>query len=170
MKRIWYLAVLVLALGSLQPLVAGPPVSPGGEPYDPQVEATERVMAELTRAMRSMNVEEFASVYWEDALRIMVFPGGGRHVVEGRDAIAEQQAAVFREVRRREPDAFRYFTLPPVRVVHLPDRLPVLVYSVEESDTTQVFQFEERFGRIAISRHVEFIRELEPVEAPEEYA
>jgi len=169
MRRNRYLVLAALSLGLAASVTAGPPMPLEMEPPGHKAEEAESLMNEWKLAMRSMNVEEFASFYADNALRILVFPSGGRHLVEGREAIAEQQAAIFRDVRRREPNAFRAFRLPPMEVIELPDHLPILVFASEESVFTQVFQFEERFGRMLISRHVEFIRELEPIEAPEEY-
>jgi len=161
MKQIRFLLLVGLVVGVLVPLSA----QRRSPAVDDRVGEVLRVMEEWQDATRAMDAGRLASLYWDDSLRIFVFPSGGRHVIEGRDAIAEQQAAAFRQVRREDPELFRRFALPDPEILGLPERLPVFIYQSDENGSFQIFQFEERFGRIAISRHAEIVREIEPIEA-----
>lgn len=154
---------IVFALMLLAALV--PAIAQRG-PNPDLIRRLDEVMMGWEEALRTTNVGSFAEHYWDDAVKVLVFPNGGRHVLHGRDAIAEQQEAFFRSVRREDPDAFRRYRLPEHEIEILPEHLPVFVYRPEDSGMTEVFQFEQRGDHVAISRHVLMFQGGEPVEAP----
>lgn len=168
MKRIRLLVVLLLVAGVA--LSANAQWSP--REREELVGRIERVMLQWQSAMRSMDAGRVASFYRDDAMRVFVFTAGGRHIVEGLGPIADQLEAEFRQVSREEPDAFRGFQLPEPEILTLPDRLPIFIYRPDDTQSMLIIHFEEdpANGRLAITRHVEIVTVLEPVEASEEFA
>jgi hypothetical protein len=101
-----------------------------------------------TVALVNEDINGFLDCYWDDAVRIVYFPGQDAEITEGIAELRTSQSASFQQLDFRTmnliyDDPVRYF--PEVG-------LPAYVYPNSRFSYMDVFEFEERQGQYRIVR------------------
>jgi hypothetical protein len=122
----------------------------------------ESVITQWEESFRSHNLDVFADCYWENAEQWWLLPDGRLERNEGIGSIIERQQVIIDELG---PDSSS-FRLPEPQIHPVSyTGFPLLIYDDPELGTTNVFWFEERFGRIRIARQLLIVRYFNEVEA-----
>lgn len=115
----------------------------------------ESVITQWEESFRSRSLDTFADCYWENAGQWWLLPDGRLERNEGIGSIIDRQTAIFDELG---PDILS-FRLPEPQVYPASyTGIPMFIYDDPELGTTEVFWFEERSGRIRITRQLVIVR------------
>ena len=101
-----------------------------------------------TESLLSEDIDGFLACYWDDAVRIMYFPGGDAEIVEGINELRASEEASFEQLD------FRSMNLiydEPVRFFP-DDGRPTYIYPNSRFSFMDLFEFEERRGQYRIVR------------------
>lgn len=99
-----------------------------------------------TESLLNENIDDFLDCYWDDAVRIMYFPGRDAEITEGIDELRAAEAISFEQLDYRSmnliyDEPLRFFPR---------DGRPTYIYPNSRFSFMDVFEFEERRGRYRI--------------------
>ena len=104
------------------------------------------LVEEWTESLLNEDIDDFLGCYWDDAVRIMYFPGRDAEITEGIDELRAAEAISFEQLDYR---SMNLIYDEPVRFFPRDGR-PTYIYPNSRFSFMDVFEFEERRGRYRI--------------------
>ncbi|MCK5734980.1 MAG: hypothetical protein KAH21_00825 [Spirochaetaceae bacterium] len=99
-----------------------------------------------TDSLLNEDIDGFLSCYWDDAVRIMYFPGRDTEITEGINQLRASEKASFEQLDYRNMNLIYD---EPVRFFP-GDCQPIYIYPNSRFSFMDVFEFEERRGQYRI--------------------